>query len=369
MVLYTSGTTGKPKGAALTHRACIANLFNMMFWHAASSAAAEQERPKSGEPPLEPSFPPSFLMTVPLFHVTGCNCVMMTAVLVGGKLTLMHKWDPERALLLIERERVTSFTGVPTMSRELLASPAFGRYDTSSLASMGGGGAALQPDLVEKIDDQVATARPGTGYGLTETAGVISMNSADLFRIKPTTVGPVLPAMEVRVVGADGVDVPTHQVGELWVRGSNVFRGYINKPEETAEAMTEGWFHTGDLAQIDEDGFIAIVDRAKDMVLRGGENVYCAEVEAAVYEHPDVYECAVFAVPDERLGEVPGAAVVLRPASDIDAEALRGFLGQRLAAFKVPEHVWFLTEELPRNANGKVLKRELRRGLIPQAEG
>jgi long-chain acyl-CoA synthetase len=366
LILYTSGTTGHPKGAVLTHRACVANVFNMLFWNMYVAEVARRERVASGAPAPEPkpSLDASFLLVVPLFHVTGLTCVLLTGTLAGAKHTLMRKWDAEEALALVERERVTAFTGVPTMSREMLASPNLHRYDTSSLASMGGGGAPLQPDLVEKIDEQVASARPGTGYGLTETAGVISMNSADLYRARPTTVGPALPTMEVKVVDEQGHDLGAGQVGELWVRGSNVFRGYLNRPDATAEAITDGWFHTGDLATLDDDGYITIVDRAKDMVLRGGENVYCAEVEAAAYEHPAVRECAVFAVPDDRLGEVPGAAVVLHPGAHLDAEGLRAFMRERLAAFKVPERVWFLDAELPRNANGKFLKRELRDDLI-----
>jgi long-chain acyl-CoA synthetase len=372
LVLYTSGTTGHPKGAVLTHRACTTNVQNMLFWNILVGEVARREREATGTPPPEEpaakKYDSAFMLVVPLFHVTGLTCVLLPGTLIGAKHVLMYKWDPEEALSLIERERVTAFTGVPTMSREMLASPNLHRYDTSSLATLSGGGAPVQPDLVEKIDDQVKTARPGTGYGLTETAGVISLNSADLYRARPTTVGPVLPSMEAKVVDPEsGEELPPGEIGELWVRGSNVFRGYLNRPDATAEAITDGFFRTGDLATLDEDGFVSIRDRAKDMVLRGGENVYCAEVEAAIYEHPAVRECAVFAVPDERLGEVPGAAVLLHEGHHTDAEALRAFVRERLAAFKVPDHVWFLEEELPRNANGKILKRDLRNALVEPA--
>jgi long-chain acyl-CoA synthetase len=372
LVLYTSGTTGHPKGAVLTHRACTTNVQNMLFWNILVGEVARRDREKAGAPPAEESaakkYDSAFMLVVPLFHVTGLTCVLMPGTLIGAKHVLMYKWDPEEALSLIERERVTAFTGVPTMSREMLASPNLHRYDTSSLATLSGGGAPVQPDLVEKIDEQVETARPGTGYGLTETAGVISLNSADLYRARPTTVGPVLPSLEAKIVDPEsGEELPPGEIGELWVRGSNVFRGYLNRPEATAEAITDGFFHTGDLATLDEDGFVSIRDRAKDMVLRGGENVYCAEVEAAIYEHPAVRECAVFAVPDDRLGEVPGAAVLLHAGHHTDAAALRAFVRERLAAFKVPDHVWFLDAELPRNANGKILKRELRNSLVEQA--
>lgn len=372
LVLYTSGTTGHPKGAVLTHRACTTNVQNMLFWNILVGEVARRDRESAGTPPAEEpatkKYDSTFMLVVPLFHVTGLTCVLMPGTLIGAKHVLMYKWDPEEALSLIERERVTAFTGVPTMSREMLASPNLHRYDTSSLATLSGGGAPVQPDLVEKIDEQVETARPGTGYGLTETAGVISLNSADLYRARPTTVGPVLPSMEAKIIDPEsGEELPPGEIGELWVRGSNIFRGYLNRPDATAEAITDGFFHTGDLATLDEDGFVSIRDRAKDMVLRGGENVYCAEVEAAIYEHPAVRECAVFAVPDERLGEVPGAAVLLHEGHHTEAEALRAFVRERLAAFKVPDHVWFLDAELPRNANGKILKRELRNALVEEA--
>ena len=263
------------------------------------------------------------------------------------------------------REKITSFTGVPTMSRELVNHPDFNKYDTSSLASVGGGGAQVPPDLVGKIDSTVATARPNTGYGMTETCGVITSISADFFVAKPASAGPVLPNFDARIVDADGNDVPTGGVGELWVKGGSVIRGYLNRPDATAETITDGWLHTGDIARFDEDGFLFIVDRAKDMVIRGGENVYCAEVESTVYEHPDVAECSVFGVPDERLGEEVGVAVFLKPGAKLDAGALRAHCKALISAHKVPRYIWFLSEPLPRNANGKFLKRALRDQLNP----
>jgi len=366
-VFYTSGTTGHPKGAVLTHRGATSNLFNLGFWQV-MAASAEARAVAAGEPPpgsekeVGESYPGSIL-AVPLFHVTGCNCCLHPITAVGGRLTLMHRWDPEVALELIERERPASLTGVPTMTRELLNSPDFERRDTSSLSHVGGGGAPVQPDLVHKIEDRLE-GRPSTGYGLTEVNGVITINVGHFFMAKPASAGSPCPIMETRIVAEDGTDQGPGEHGELWVRGGNVFRGYLNRPEANAEALTDGWFHTGDIGYLDDDGFLFLVDRAKDMVLRSGENVYSAEVEAAIYEHPAVAEAAVFAVPDERHGEAVGAAIVLLSGAECSAEELRDHTRRLIAVFKVPEHLWFLDEALPTNANGKFVKRDLRDRLV-----
>jgi len=366
-VFYTSGTTGHPKGAVLTHRGATSNLFNLGFWQV-MAASAEARAVAAGEPPpgsekeAGESYPGSIL-AVPLFHVTGCNCCLHPITAVGGRLTLMHRWDPEVALELIERERPASLTGVPTMTRELLNSPDFERRDTSSLSHLGGGGAPVQPDLVHKIEDRL-NGRPSTGYGLTEVNGVITINVGHFFMAKPASAGSPCPIMETRIVAEDGTDQGPGEHGELWVRGGNVFRGYLNRPEANAEALTDGWFHTGDIGYLDDDGFLFLVDRAKDMVLRSGENVYSAEVEAAIYEHPAVAEAAVFAVPDERHGEAVGAAIVLLPETECSAEELRDHTRRLIAVFKVPEHLWFLDEALPTNANGKFVKRDLQDRLV-----
>jgi long-chain acyl-CoA synthetase len=364
-IFYTSGTTGHPKGAQQTHRGCVANILNMAFW-AACVTTVGQRTGRIPIPPPDATPPvPAALLTTPLFHVTANNCVSHAGTLAGGKLVFMYKWDPTEALRLIERERITALTGVPVMSRELVSHPDFDRYDTSSLLSVGGGGAQLQPDLVGKIDATVKNARPNTGYGMIETCGIITSISADFFVDKPASCGRAMPSFETRIVDADGTTLPPGSVGELWVRGAPVIKGYLNRPEATAESITEGWLHTGDIARIDADGFIFIVDRAKDMVLRGGENVYCAEVESAIYEHPAIAETTVFGVPDDRLGEEVGAAVYLKPDAEVTADALREHCRQRISAHKVPRYLWFVQEPLPRNANGKFLKRELRNRLNP----
>jgi long-chain acyl-CoA synthetase len=278
----------------------------------------------------------------------------------------MYKWEAGEALALIEAERISNLSGVPVMARELIAHPDFDKYDTSTLKSLGGGGAQLQPDLVKKIDDRVKTARPGTGYGMTETCGIITSISGDFFVDKPESAGPAMPIYETRLVDADGNDVPMGEVGELWVRGAQVIRGYLNRPEATAESITDGWLHTGDIARIDADDFIFIVDRAKDMVIRGGENIYCAEVESVLFDHEDVAECAAFGVEDERLGEEVGVAVMLRKDSQLTGKDLRAHCEGRLARHKTPRYLWLGFESLPKNASGKFLKRQLRDELDPK---
>ncbi len=401
-IFYTSGTTGFPKGAQLTHRGCVHNVLHLAFANTVASTATaklaapgaggaepgsaapatpgENNDPGSAAPatPGENNEPGSaapatpgdsnaqavIMVPTPLFHVTANNCVLHPATISGGKMVMMYRWDTARAIELIEREGVNMFTGVPTMAREMLAHPDWHTRDTSSLASLGGGGAAIQPDLVEKIDKADGNVRPATGYGLTETSGVITAVSNDFFSSRPTSAGLVMPTFEYKVVDADDNEVPTGDRGELCVRGPAVVKGYINRPEATAEAIVDGWFRTGDIVHVDSDEFIHIVDRAKDMVLRGGENVYCAEVEAAIYEHPDVAEAAVFGVPDDRLGETVGAAIYLAEGAGLDESGLAAHLAPLIAKFKQPEHVWFVDEPIPQNANGKFVKRQLREQLL-----
>ena len=361
-IFYTSGTTGFPKGAQLTHRGCVANLMNMGFSGQVQGLATMRANGIDPAAAPAPGIPAGLIVT-PLFHVTANNCAAYALTAGGGKMVLMYKWDPGEALKLIEREKITAMSGVPTMAREVITHQDFATTDTSSLLSLGGGGAQLQPDLVAKIDAAVATARPNTGYGMTETCGIITSVSADFFVDKPDSCGPAMPTFEARCVDDDGQTVPPGHVGELWVKGAPVIKGYLNRPDATAESITNGWLHTGDVARIDEDGFIFIVDRKKDMVLRGGENVYCAEVEATCYRHPAVAEVCVFGVPDERLGEEVGAAVLLRPGHSLTADELRTHCMALMAKHKAPRYVWFLDEAIPRNASGKFLKRALRESL------
>ncbi len=360
-IFYTSGTTGRPKGAQLTHRGCVSNIFSMLFSAGLQRLLAIQKGlvNPDDEPPIGCS-----LLTTPLFHVTANNCAAHGTTMGGGKLIHMYKWDAGEALKLIEQERITAVSGVPVMAREIISHPDFATTDTSSLMTLGGGGAQLQPDLVGKIDQQVATARPNTGYGMTETCGIITSISGDHFVDKPASCGPAMPAYEAKIVNPDtGEEMPNGEPGELWVRGAHVIRGYLNREEATAETIVDGWLRTGDMARKDDDDFLFIVDRIKDMVLRGGENIYCAEVESAIFDHVDVAECTVFGVPDDRLGEEVGIAVFLKSGATASADELREHCASKLAKFKVPRYFWFVKEALPRNASGKFLKRELRESL------
>jgi acyl-CoA synthetase (AMP-forming)/AMP-acid ligase II len=365
-IFYTSGTTGFPKGAQLTHRGSVHNLLNLAFMSTVAATAAA----KAGTPPPLPVADDGspkqnvFMAPTPLFHVTANNCLLHPATISGSRIVFTYKWDAGRALELIEREGVTNFSGVPTMSRELLMHPDWETRNTSTLQGMGGGGAPLQPDLVEKIDKSLAGGAPSTGYGLTETHGIVTANSGTLYVAKPSSCGRVVPTLEAKLVDELDNEVPPGETGELCVRGAIVIKGYLNRPEATADSIRDGWFHTGDVARIDEDGFVFIVDRIKDMVLRGGENVYCSEVEAAIYEIDGVAEAAVFGVPDDRLGEIVAAAIVLAPGVHLTEDELRTRLADRLAKFKIPERVWFLDDSLPRNANGKFVKRELKESLL-----
>ena len=368
-IFYTSGTTGFPKGAQLTHRGSVHNVFNIAFLSMVGGMADAKQLAASGQAPAAPADPAVqkvFMAPTPLFHVTACNCLMHPATLTGSTLVLMYKWDTARALELIEREGVTNFSGVPTMSREMLLHDDWAKRDTSSLEALGGGGAPLQPDLVGKIDEAIPQGAPSTGYGLTETNGIITAVSAQLYVDKPASCGPVVPTLDYKLIDELGNDLPEGSTGELCVKGPIVIKGYINREEATAEAIQDGWFRTGDIANIDEDGFVFLVDRAKDMVLRGGENVYCSEVEAAIYRHPDIAEAAVFSLPDERLGEEVAAAIVLQPGTGLDEAGLVEFLTPQIAKFKIPTRVWFRTEPLPQNANGKFLKKNLRDELLEQ---
>jgi long-chain acyl-CoA synthetase len=355
-ILYTSGTTGRPKGAVSTHRAVVHGLMGF-------ACRAAVERLRRPAPEAEGSPPPArpvFILIVPLFHVTGSVPVMLSCFANGLKLVIMYRWDPERALELIERERVTNFVGVPTQSWDLLQSPRFADFDTSSLVAVGGGGAPAPPELVRRVSTSFAKASPNIGYGMTETNSYGPQNSGDDYLSHPTSTGRATPILRIEVRDPVGVAVPAGELGEIWFNGPNLIRGYWNRPEETAETIVDGWLRTGDIGRLDDEGFVYIEDRAKDMIIRGGENVYSAEVEAAFYEHPAVHEAAVFGVPHERLGEEVAAVVVPLAGVPVTADELRAHVADRLAAFKVPARIAISTDPLPRNPAGKVLKRDLR---------
>jgi long-chain acyl-CoA synthetase len=356
-ILYTSGTTGNPKGAVSTHRAVLSSL--MAF---AARGAVNALRDPAPPDPDKPQA--AVMLPVPLFHVTGLVPVMLGAFVGGSKLVMTYKWNPDRALELIERERVTNFVGVPTMSWDLLEAATFDQRDTSSLLAVGGGGAPMPPELVKRIEDNFSKGRPSLGYGMTETNAYGPGNAGDDFVAHPTSTGRALPIMDLRVTDPMGEELPAGETGEIWFRGPMLIRGYWNRPDATADTIVDGWLRSGDIGRIDDEGFVYISDRAKDMVLRGGENIYSAEVEAAIYEHPAVYEAAVYGIPHERLGEELACHVMVKDGATLDVDELQRFVGERLANFKVPTHVTIVTEQLPRNASGKILKRQLRDAIV-----
>jgi long-chain acyl-CoA synthetase len=359
-ILYTSGTTGRPKGAVGTHRNVLTNLVSLGF----SGARALVRR---GEPLPEPD--PNApqrtnLLPVPLFHVTGTNSMLVPTVASGGKLVLMHKWNPERFLELVEAERVNGTTGVPAMVWQVLESPDFARRDLSSLDSYGYGGAAVAPELTLRFAKLFPHIPPGQGYGATETSSVSTSNSAEDYLNRPDSVGIGVPCVDLKVVDAEGRALPPGEVGELWIKGPNIVRGYWGKPEATEKAFTDGWYHTGDVVKMDEEGFVYIKDRVKDMLIRGGENIYCVEIEDVLVAHPAVIDAAVVGLPHRVWGEEVGAVVQLKPGETLTEADLRAYAARLLSPYKVPVRIDIRLEELPRNASGKTLKPQLREEML-----
>ena len=367
-ILYTSGTTGKPKGALGTHRNMTSNV-------GAGGISAVRNFLRAGQP-LPESDPHKLpqrvtLLVVPLFHATGLSATLGPTMNAGGKIVLMRRWDAEPAMRLIEREKVSSTGGVPTIAWQLIEHPARSKYDLSSLVAVTYGGAPSAPELVRKIAEVFPGSQPGNGWGMTETTATFTSHLGRDYENRPESAGPAAPVGEMEIRDpADGKTVlAPGSVGELWVKGPQVVKGYWNKPEATAETFVDGWLRTGDLARIDEEGFLFIIDRAKDMLIRGGENIYCVEVENVLYDHPDVMDAALVGIPHKTLGEEPAAVVHLKPGGTATESELRAFVRARLANFKVPVKVAFWPETLPRNANGKILKTELKKVFAPETEG
>ncbi|MBL8773045.1 MAG: acyl--CoA ligase [Phenylobacterium sp.] len=358
-IFYTSGTTGKPKGALATQRAVNCNILT-----AAAASARSFLRKGEAPPQPDPAAPQrSALLSVPFFHVTGCFAVLNPTLFSGGKLVMMHKWDVIRAFELIERERIMLAGGVPTIAWQLIEHPARANYDLSSLESVSYGGAPSAPELVKRLAEVFPKSQPGQGWGMTETCATVTSNGAEDYLHRPDSCGPAAAVARIEIRDpADGRTVlGPNEVGELWSFGPMNCRLYWNKPEATAQTFVDGWVRTGDLARIDEEGFCFIIDRAKDMLIRGGENIYCVEVENVLYDHPAVMDAAVVARPHRTLGEEPAAVVTLKPGAHATEDELRAHVAGRLAAFKVPVEVRFWNEVLPRNANGKILKSELKK--------
>lgn len=350
-MFYTSGTTGSPKGAVGTHRNIMTNIMSLAYVGARTAL-------RRGDPLPEPAHRTALIVT-PLFHVTACAAGLMIAAAAGNTTIYMRKWDALEAMAIIERERVTMTGGVPTIAWQLLEHPERHCFDLSSLESIGYGGAPAAPELVRRIRAEFG-AMPANGWGMTETMATVTSHAAEDYLNRPDSCGPAVPVSDLRIVAEDGLtDLPPGMVGELWVRGPQVVRGYWNKPEATATTFIDGWVRTGDLARVDDEGFYFVVDRAKDVVIRGGENIYSSEVENVLYEHPAVIDVAVVGLPHRTLGEEPAAIVQLAAGSAATTEELKDWVRARLAPFKVPVAIQFRNEPLPRNPSGKILKKDL----------
>jgi acyl-CoA synthetase (AMP-forming)/AMP-acid ligase II len=350
-IFYTSGSTGFPKGAVSTHESILTALNTWLMLGAAAGIA-------NGTANVEPAYPAAALMTVPLFHVTGCHTLFLLSMLIGRKTVMMPYWDAELALILIEKERVTYFNGVPTMSMELMNHPQKHQYDLTSLLDICAGGAARAPEHVRKISQSFAQGNPSCGYGLTETNALGAVNGPVEYLAKPTSAGlPTPPIVDIQIFNDANQSLPQGQVGEIAIKSLANISGYWRDVAATDAAFSNGYFKSGDLGFLDEDGFIHIVDRIKDIIIRGGENISCLEVESALYKHSQVIETSVFALPDPRLGEVPGAVAYVKNIKEIDEDSLRSFLTSLIAHFKVPSKIWLVEQKLPRLGSGKIDKR------------
>jgi long-chain acyl-CoA synthetase len=355
-ILFTSGSTGKSKGAWSNHRAVVQGTFNYLC-----QALTALEIAVSDGIPLPAQ--QAILLSVPLFHVTGEVPMLLMSYAIGRKIVLMPKWDAERAMQLIEAEKITNFTGVPLMSYEIMSHPNRARYDLSSLQTMVAGGAPRPPEHVRRMADALPTAPPALGYGLTETNGIGCSIFMQNYLDKPNSTGPATPPLvDLAILDDAGNSLPNGSKGEVCIRSIANFSGYWNRPEATAECMTlDGYFRSGDIGYLDADGYLFIVDRKKDIIIRGGENISCQEVEAAFYENPHVAEACVFGLPDEKFGEVPGAVVYLRTGATATEVGLQEDMRARIAAFNIPERIWISDAPLPRLGTEKIDKRSLRR--------
>ena len=360
-IMYTSGTTGRPKGALASHRAIVSNMFNSLTCQARMFLRRGEQPP---EP--DPNEQRSTLIAVPFFHATGAFAILVPALLQGNKIVSMYKWDASKALPIIQNEKITAVGGVPAIAWQILEHPDREKYDLSSIAAVSYGGAPSAPELVSTIKKTFPEAAAGNGWGMTETCATATLNIGEDYVNRPDSAGAPPGAVEIKVLDPDGNVLGPNEVGELWCKSPSNCKLYWNRPDATAETFKEGWVVTGDLARIDEEGFLYLVDRAKDMLIRGGENVYCIEVESALYDHPAIMDAAVVGIPHKVLGEEVGAVVQLKPGKTATEEELRHHVASQLAAFKVPVEVQFQEEPLPRNANGKIMKPGLRERFKPR---
>ena len=357
-IYYTSGSTGKPKGVLSSQRGVISSMFS---WACMSTILSEREKIMGNDSTPLASSESSILLCVPLFHATGSHVAFLLSILVGRKVVMMKKWDAGDAIRLIHEEKVSDITGVPTQTWELLNHPDREKYDLSSLRTLGGGGGPRPAEHVKLLDENFK-GRPGIGYGLTETNALGTLANGDEYVSHPSTAGRVVPPLtEIKIFDENWNELPEGEIGEIAIRSESNMLGYWKNEEATSECMNnEGWFRSGDMGKF-EGPFLFILDRIKDMVIRGGENIACPEVENAIYEHPDVLEACVFGIPDERLGEILCTAIYLKKGAKLDKDTLVQFLSNKLAAFKIPAIIEFSSVNLPLVASGKFDKPALRK--------
>jgi long-chain acyl-CoA synthetase len=366
VIFYTSGTTGRPKGAISSHRNMVANLQNTIY-HTIATAMLNEDQAAAGTDGQQTTA----LLTSPLFHVSGCHSSLVVGTIGGVKLVIPEgKFEPEKALSLIEEESVTIWATVPTMVWRVCEHPGRDRFDTSSVTSVAFGGSPSAEELQRMVRDTFPNVRStSNAYGLTETSSVATIISGRDAVAKPDSVGPPVPVVELRIVDPVGGDMGPGETGEVWIKGPIVMPGYWGKPEATAEVISDGWLRSGDIGYVDDEGYLFITDRAKDMIIRGGENIYCVEIEQRLVQHPEIADAAVIGIPHPELGEEVKAVVEVAAGSSMTEDDVRAWVAETLANFKVPRYVELTTEKLPRNASGKLLKNVLRgQGEVSFAE-
>ncbi|MEM6414412.1 MAG: class I adenylate-forming enzyme family protein [Pseudomonadota bacterium] len=357
-IIYTSGSTGHPKGVILTHRGCVSSIVNYTFLTDAVNASLAEGSIHGDNPGI--------LLGVPLFHVSGSHILFLMSYFIGRRLAMMTRWDPEKAVKLINTHQITNFSGVPSQSYDLMV--AAGDKGLPSMIDLSAGGAKRPASHVDQLQKKLKNVGASAGYGLSETNGLGCATASNDYYKRPDSTGrAIAPLVELEIWDEDGQRLPTGEAGEVMLRTAAAFRGYLNKPEETAQAIEpNGWFHTGDMGYVDDEGFLFIVDRIKQLIIRGGENISCLEVEERAYLHDDVAEVSVFSVPDDELEERVGMVVYSKEGKTVDPEALRTFMAEDLAHFKVPEKIWISQTSLPRLATEKIDKRTTRQTALEQ---